>query len=84
MYGKTVCKDIEEIMLFTTEKELYKEYCTKDLIDAELCETDQVLVRMKINEDTELLKEAPKALKNANKQQTFPTLIGSYILAYSR
>lgn len=68
LYGKTVCKDVDEIMLFTTEKELYRHYCTKDLIDAEKLSTNQVLVRMKINEDEEVLKQTTKALKSASKQ----------------
>lgn len=71
-------------MLFTTEDEYYWHYCTKDLIDSDIVETGQVLVKMRINEDMQVKKDCPKKLKNASNQQSFPTLIGSFILAHSR
>lgn len=83
IYGKTVCRDVEEGIWFTTFNEIKEHYLDKNLIDFDELTNGQFLIRYKLDKDIANCREDPR-WSEVLKQQMFPTYIGSYILAYSR
>lgn len=81
IYGKTVCKDIEDNIIFTTEKQFKEHYSNDKLLSVVQMDNKQLMVKFKTDSDKQDLLSATKHQKQS--QQSFPTIIGSYILAHS-
>lgn len=69
-------------MKFTTMNEIKKHYLDKNLIDFKQLPNSEWLIRYTLDKNLEHIKTDPRCSDIEN-QQSFPTIIGSYVLAYS-
>jgi len=73
IYGKTVCRDVEDAYVFTTEGEIREKYLDNDLLDIEKIgdgETDKYLVRFKLNQQKAEVLD--KKINKSTKTKTNP------------
>ncbi len=82
IYGKLVCRDVEEGLWFTTFNEIKKHYLDKNLIDYKQLANKEWLIRYKIDKEMAYIESDPRN-EDLENQQAFPSIIGSYVLANS-
>lgn len=91
IYGKTVVREPTDMYTFTTEQQFNKYYNNNDLIELDVyCENtpnETLLVRSKIHENMDIGKRTKKQVsagKKSSQGTPFPTLLGTFILAYTK